>query len=81
MTDGADGLVLDDRMGSWDVAASVRSALARLPETERGAVQLALWTDLTYRGVAARLGIAEDTAKAHIRSGLRRLRELLVDPT
>ena len=51
-----------------------------MPETERVAVQLACWTDLTYRGVAARLGIAEDTARARICSGMRRLRELLVDP-
>ena len=80
MTDAADGAVLDDRMAICDAAASVRAALARMPEAERIAVQLACRTDLTYRGVAARLGIAEDTAKARIGAGMRRLRELLVDP-
>jgi RNA polymerase sigma-70 factor (ECF subfamily) len=65
----------------WDLAVAehVRVALARLPETEQRAIQLAYFGGHSYREVAAMLDQPEGTVKTRIRSGLRRLREGLAD--
>jgi RNA polymerase sigma-70 factor (ECF subfamily) len=64
----------------WDMALAghVRSALERLGEGERAAIELAYFGGRTYREVAAELGEAEGTIKSRIRSGLKRLRTELV---
>jgi RNA polymerase sigma-70 factor (ECF subfamily) len=59
------------------VAEEVRRALASLPPDEREPVELAYLGGLSYREVAAQLGIPEGTAKSRIRSGLSRLRGAL----
>ena len=56
--------------------ATVRAALAALPERELAPIVLAYWTELTYRDVAVALDIPEGTVKSRIRSGLRRLATL-----
>ena len=48
-----------------------------LPEEQRAALRLAYYDGLTYRQVAAALGIAEGTAKSRLRLGLARLRSSL----
>lgn len=60
------------------VGAKVRSAMAALPEGERQAIEAAYFQGHSYRQAAAVLGVAEGTVKSRIRSGLRRLRTLLV---
>lgn len=64
----------------WDMAlaSQVRSALERLGEGERIAIELAYFGGRTYREVATELGEAEGTIKSRIRSGLKRLRSELV---
>ena len=52
--------------------------MAALPERERQAIEAAYFQGHSYRQAAAVLGIAEGTLKSRIRSGLRRLRTLLV---
>ena len=59
------------------MAERVRVAVDALPDDQRVAVQLAYFGGRTYRQVAEDLGLAEGTAKARLRVGLRRLaREL-----
>jgi RNA polymerase sigma-70 factor (ECF subfamily) len=68
--------VLDALQGEWE-AARVRRALAGLSEIQREALALAYWKGLTHREVAEELGIPLGTAKARLRDGLLRMRDLL----
>lgn len=53
------------------------SALSRLPEAEREAIELAFVADLSHPQIAARLGQPLGTVKSHIRRGLARLADLV----
>jgi len=61
------------------VADEVRAAMDILPPGERAAIELAYFGGHTYREVASLLDEPEGTVKSRIRSGLRRLRTVLVD--
>jgi RNA polymerase sigma-70 factor (ECF subfamily) len=65
----------------WDltVADHVRTAVQLLPQAERAAIELAYFGGHTYREVADLLHEPEGTVKSRIRSGLRRMRDSLVD--
>jgi RNA polymerase sigma-70 factor (ECF subfamily) len=64
----------DDAVMAAEVSAFVRSALARLPPTERVAIDLAYFGHHTYREVASLLNQPEGTVKSRIRHGLQSLR-------
>ena len=65
----------------WDltVAEHVRRAVDALPAIEREVIELAYFGGHTYRDVARLLGQPEGTVKSRIRSGLKRMRDSLVD--
>ncbi len=61
------------------VADQVKDVMDRLPVEERRAIELAYFGGHTYRQVAVLLDEPEGTVKSRIRSGLRRMRDSLVD--
>lgn len=61
-------------------ALLLHTALAELPRPQREVVHLAYFAGRTYRQAAVELGIPEGTAKARLRSALRKLAESLADP-
>jgi RNA polymerase sigma-70 factor (ECF subfamily) len=56
-----------------ELARGVRRGLDALPPPSREVLELAYYQGLTYREVAAALGIPEGTAKSRIRGALARL--------
>ncbi len=58
-------------------AVRVRSVLGSLPAEQRQAIEMAFFSELTHREIAAQLEQPLGTVKAHIRRGLLRLRDEL----
>lgn len=67
----------DEIVGRREQQATVRAAVEALPPTQRRAVGLAFFEDLTHEQVASELHLPLGTAKTRIRAGLRRLRASL----
>jgi RNA polymerase sigma-70 factor, ECF subfamily len=65
---------------AWDLAIAdqVKGAVGTLRDEERLAIELAYFDGMTYREVAEALGEPEGTIKSRIRTGLQRLRGILV---
>ena len=61
------------------VAEQIKDVVAGLPTDERRAIELAYFGGHTYREVAVLLDQPEGTVKSRIRSGLRRMRQGLVE--
>jgi RNA polymerase sigma-70 factor (ECF subfamily) len=61
------------------VAERMKEVVAALPTDERRAIELAYFGGHTYRQVAVMLDAPEGTVKSRIRSGLRRMRQSLVE--
>jgi len=60
-----------------ETAETVGTALARLPEDQRVAIELAFFGGLSQTEIAERLGAPLGTIKARIRRGMEQLRTLL----
>jgi RNA polymerase sigma factor (sigma-70 family) len=75
---GADEREWIDRAVDVEVLSpALDEALAELPQKRRQAVQLRVVEDLPYDAIANRLGCSEQTARAHVSRGLRRLESVL----
>ena len=61
------------------VAERMKGVVSELPAEERKAIELAYFGGHTYRQVAVMLDTPEGTVKSRIRSGLKRMRQSLVD--
>ena len=68
-----------DEIDAQIVAGVVREAVRMLPGEQRKVVELAYFQGLSYRDVAATVGIPEGTAKSRLRLALARL-EAALDP-
>ena len=60
-----------------DTSGKVRTALEKLPEAQRQALDLAYFHGYTYRQVAEMLGIPEGTAKSRLRLALAHIAAVL----
>lgn len=68
---------LEDTVLAHLDALHVRSALRRLPETERLLIEMGFFSGMTHHGVATETGLPLGTVKTRIRTGLHRLRDTL----
>ncbi|CAN5759733.1 ECF RNA polymerase sigma factor SigK [soil metagenome] len=68
---------VDEALLQREETAEVRSALRRLTDLQREAIELAYYGGRTYREVAVELEIPEGTAKSRLRDGIRQLRSTL----
>ncbi len=63
-----------------DRSRDMQVALARLPDLQREAIEMAYYADLTQREIAERLDVPLGTIKARTARGLRRLGALIISP-
>jgi RNA polymerase sigma-70 factor, ECF subfamily len=73
------GYDIESEVMDLSVADQVNEVMAVLPVDERRAIELAYFGGHTYRQVAVMLDQPEGTVKSRIRSGLRRMRDQLMD--
>ena len=73
------GYDIEREVTDLSVADQVKEVMAVLPVDERRAIELAYFGGHTYRQVAVMLEQPEGTVKSRIRSGLRRMRDQLMD--
>ena len=73
------GYDIEREVMDLSVADQVNEVMAALPVDERRAIELAYFGGHTYRQVAVMLDQPEGTVKSRIRSGLRRMRDQLMD--
>ena len=69
----------EDPESAVDRNRQVRAAMAELPEPQRQLLMLKQVGELTYREIAAALGVAEGTIKSRLHDATRALRARLVE--
>jgi RNA polymerase sigma-70 factor (ECF subfamily) len=66
-----------DAAGLAELAATVRRALLKIPESQRLAIEMAFFQGKTHVEISTELGEPLGTAKTRIRLGMRKLKALL----
>ena len=69
----ADALMDSERSGI------LRGAINKLPEDQKGVIDLAFFTGLSHSEIAAQLGLSIGTIKSRIRYGMQKLKLMLGD--
>jgi RNA polymerase sigma-70 factor (ECF subfamily) len=69
----------EERLGRRQIRDRVRRAVAALPERQREAVLLRVFSDLTYREVADVMRLSEGAVKAHMHQAVGNLRRVMRD--
>jgi RNA polymerase sigma-70 factor (ECF subfamily) len=72
-------LSLDDDVFARIDAQRVRTALAALGDDQRTLIEMGFFGGITHEEIARRTGIPLGTIKTRIRTGLRRMRDVLQD--
>ena len=72
-----DGTTAVDELTKKERLEAIRTELAKIPQEQREAVELAFFSGLTHVQVAEKLGISIGTAKSRIRYAFQRLRSQL----
>lgn len=67
--------------GLGDLRDTVASAFSTLPAEQREALRLRVVDECPYSDVAATLGVTEQTARARVSRGLRRIADMIDVPT
>ena len=70
---------LGDNLDREHSSRMIKDALAQLGESQRKAIELAYFEDLSYVEVAERLGEPEGTVKSRIRRGMQQMARLVGD--
>ena len=65
------------RGGDWEAALSLQSALAELPEEQREAVIMRIWSGMTLEEISAATGVSLNTVASRYRYALAKLRQRL----
>ena len=73
--DGVEGS--EERLGRRQARQRVRRAVLALPDRQREAVLLKVFSDLTYRETADVMQLSEGAVKAHVHQAVSNLRRLL----
>jgi len=66
---------LEDEAGQREAAEKVRGVLARLPQEQRKALEMAFFEGMTHTEIAGKTGEPLGTIKTRIRTGLLALRK------
>jgi RNA polymerase sigma-70 factor, ECF subfamily len=75
---GVDGTeITAEEVGQREESARVRSALGKIPDDQKAAIELAFFGGLTHEQISEKLGTPLGTIKARIRRGLLKLRDCL----
>ena len=70
-----DGEFFQQREGNREAAFALQSTLAELPDEQREAVIMRIWSGLTLEEIAAATGVPLNTAASRYRYALEKLRE------
>ena len=70
-------LLLEERCQREELMALVVSHIEELPPRQRAAVLLRYGRELSYEEIAGILGCSQESARAHVSLGIRRLRREL----